>query len=49
MVVKKHKNDIFSRKHLTILDDCELIKKINHLEIELKQENNFVVDTNFLN
>ena len=43
---KKHKDDISSLKNLISLDDCELIKKIDDWEIELKQEKNFIEETN---
>ncbi len=43
---KKHKDDIFSLKNLTI-DDCELIKKVGNWEIELILENTFVEETNY--
>ena len=44
---KKHKDDITSLKNLTILDNCELIKKIGNWEIDLIQENNYVEETNY--
>ena len=43
---KKHKDEIYYLKHLITLDDCELIKKIDDWEIELKQDNSFIDDTN---
>ena len=44
---KKHKDDIASLETLFCYDDCELIKKIDNLEIELTQDNNFIEENNY--
>ena len=43
---KKHKDDIASLRKLSLIDDCELITKIENWEIELVLENNLVKETN---
>ena len=43
---KKHNDDFYSLENLCTYDDCEMIKKINNWEIELKLENNFPEETN---
>ena len=43
---KKHKDDIASLDMLLRCDDCELIKKIDHWEIELT-ENKFIEENNY--
>ena len=44
---KKHKDDIASLEMLFCCDDCELIKKIVNLGIELTQDNNLIEETNY--
>jgi len=44
---KKHKDDIFSLKNLSTIDDCELIKNIDKWEIELILDNNAKKENNF--
>ena len=44
---KKHKDDIASLEILISCDDCELIKKIGNLEIELTSHNNFIEENNY--
>ena len=43
---KKHKDDIASLRKLSLIDDCELITKIENWEIELVLENNLIKETN---
>ena len=44
---KKHKDDIASLEKLIRCDNCELIKKIGNLEIELTQDNKLVEENNY--
>ena len=44
---KQHKDDIASLEILFSCVDCELIKKIGNLEIELTQDNNLIEETNY--
>ena len=44
---KKHKDDIASLEILLRCDDCEPIKKIGNLQIELTPDNNFIQENNF--
>ena len=43
---KKHKDDISVEKKFTDVDDCEVIKYIKDLEIELTLKDNYVVQEN---
>ncbi len=44
---KKHKDDIASLKNLSTLDDCEVITKIGHWQIELTLEKKFFEENNY--
>ena len=44
---KKHKDDIASLEILLRCDDCEPIKKIGNLQIELTPDNNFIEENNY--
>ena len=44
---KKHKDDIASIEILISCDDCELIKKIGNLEIELIPDKNLIENNNY--
>ena len=44
---KKHNDDIASLEILISCDDCEVIKKIGNLEIELIPDNNFIEENNY--
>ena len=41
-VKKKHKDDLASLEMFINFDDCEQIKKIGNLEIELTPNNKFI-------
>ena len=46
MTVKKQKDDLFNVKCFTDVDDCEIIKKIMNLEIELIADDNYKEEKN---
>ena len=46
---KKHKDDIASLEILYSYHDCELIKKVSNLEIELTPDNNLIEENNYPN